>query len=369
MMEPPEWPVPPLTDVVDEAAFVKERFDALKKSGLSIELETVLSLHLALKTGPMVALGGPPGVGKSTLSRLWARLMGASPERGSLARIAVEACWTDSSFLMGGCDQGAFAPTPFTKLLARSEAREDELFFAVLDEWNLAHVDYYLSQILSYSSAQGALPLMLSPGVLPASLQIPLHAPEHRVFLLGTMNIDDAGTLLTDKVLDRTAVIELPLVEPPALLTNRVGLQGDALPALSAQAWHGLCALPSEIEVPEIVRDLWRALAGAQNGGAVDPRFTFSYRVARSIAVTLCHARALGTLLDDETRSLEEWVVDGQICQRILPRLRGGLELKPVLERLSVFCQNRHLTKSRARIDRMLQPFADNDMATSFWTS
>ena len=60
--------------------------------------------------------------------------------------------------------------------------------------------------------------------------------------------------------------------------------------------------------------------------------------------------------------------LDFQVCQRVLPRLRGGAEAEGLLDDLLKFCKKHHLGDASARVERM-QHQLGRHMSFSFWTS
>lgn len=337
----------------DERAWFDEVYRWTIDSGLEIERDALLHLHLSAKVSPLVALFGPPGVGKSSLARAYAQALGASLAGGELVRIPVEASWTESARLHGA--PGGH-PTPFLELAFRAETRQDELFVAVLEEWNLAHVDYYLSQIIAAMSDDGMLSVCDGERIA-----VPIQPGRHRLFVFGTMNVDEAGTLLTDKVLDRCGIVELPPTAPNDFISSR--LSPAAPPRrLPAASWIDLCRVPDRLPVPPELKKLWAVLSEWADPMRADLRFVFGHRALRDMCAYTFHAQALDP----------EWAarhaLDLQLCQRILPRIRGDESIGRLLERLEVFAEEHQYEATRARIGRMRAQL-DTVRVASFWTA
>src|SRR6202000_1574007 len=108
-------------------------------------------------------------------------------------------------------------------LLVRADADRDHPYLVILDEMNLARVEYYFSDFLSVLESGETLRLMEEKeaeesaaadkdgeegaGELPDTLEIPPN-----VSFIGTVNVDETTHPLSPKVLDRANVIEFNTV-------------------------------------------------------------------------------------------------------------------------------------------------------------
>ena len=86
--------------------------------------------------------------------------------------------------------------------------------FVLLDEMNLARVEYYFSDVLSCIETGEALqlhsnsvPLEGSTGIsISAEMPIPTN-----LYIIGTINVDETTNPVSDKVLDRAIIIEMSI--------------------------------------------------------------------------------------------------------------------------------------------------------------
>ena len=367
----PQLPTDAATRIADEWRHLVEIARYVDSAGLQIPMGDIVHLHLSCKVTPFVLLCGPPGVGKTALARNYAAALGMVEERGTFARIAVEATWTDPSRLLD-IGHGTGEPSSFAQLAHRARSRSAEIFGVVLDECNLAHVDYYFSPVLSAMEDDGVLMI----GGVP--LAVPLRAPEHRLVIMGTMNVDDAGTSMTDKVLDRASVVELV----PDALGDRLNIRSvpPQLPnALSAEAWRHLCELPPSLAVPPEVRDLWRLLASpetpegspaATEAEALAARPVMAVALGKRLAWQVCaylyHAHRIAEASGGEY-SVEK-AMDRQVLCRILPRLRGDSRGEHLLSRLRQHAERQGWALTTARVLRMQRQLR-HEHAFDFWTS
>jgi hypothetical protein len=155
--------------------------------------------------------------------------------------IPVGSNWTDTKPLIGYVNpfgengQTVYQITPFIELLLLASHPENsgKPFFAILDEMNLSHVEYYLSDILSImETAQYTTQYILSNNelnIIANTLELnptPYHThllggirwllAENRgltypnnLFIIGTINLDETTQMLSNKVLDRAHLIKV----------------------------------------------------------------------------------------------------------------------------------------------------------------
>lgn len=262
-----------------------------------------------------VILPGVSGTGKTLLARLYARAVhgvGSLDAPDPLLFICpVRPEWTDPTGLTGYFDvlQNRYVVPPFLEALLVATAYPDAPVFVVLDEMNLARVEYYLADILSSIESQHPLVLHSSSvslegstgGEIPPRLALPSN-----LFLIGTINIDETTNPLSDKVLDRAVVIDMSTIDLPrffATLRTRSPQLGTSVAACAA------------------VLEPVNALLAPHGLG-------FGYRLADEFV--RYHAFATGQL-----QSVSDEVIDDLLVQKALVRLRGGERQHEMLEKLS----------------------------------
>jgi len=206
---------PPVRDdAIAETDFTRRLIEGATAAGYRFADDDLIAFHMALKASPMVVLAGRSGVGKSTLPRLYARALGA-PE--DLLLVSVRPDWMDDRDVMGAFDplSQRYLPAPtglveFLRDSARDEAR-DRLRIVLLDEMNLARVEYYFASFLSAleqpTASRGVR--LFSPEVVQESDPFAdcawLPIPDN-VRFVGTVNVDETTHFFSPKVLDRVAV-------------------------------------------------------------------------------------------------------------------------------------------------------------------
>jgi len=100
----------------------------------------------AMFTNQLIILYGPTGTGKTSLPQLVADSVG-----GVCQIVSVQSNWNDDQDLLGFYNvvQKKYIPTKFLDILVDAQNNPDKLYFVVLDEMNLAQVEYYFAKILS----------------------------------------------------------------------------------------------------------------------------------------------------------------------------------------------------------------------------
>jgi 5-methylcytosine-specific restriction protein B len=189
-----------------------------------------------------VILAGLSGTGKTQLALKYARAVhgiGSETTVDPLLFVCpVRPEWTDPTGLTGYYDvlSNRYIVPPFLEAVLVATAHGESPVFVVLDELNLARVEYYLSDVLSCVETgeplhlhSSGVPLEGSTGTsIPAELPIPAN-----LYVTGTINIDETTNGVSDKVLDRAIVMDMSSVDlggflnqledrEPALKVNRL---------------------------------------------------------------------------------------------------------------------------------------------------
>ncbi|RMH78351.1 MAG: hypothetical protein D6683_07695 [Actinomyces sp.] len=307
----------------------------------------VRRLHVSLKTRRFVILAGLTGSGKSTIARGYAEAMGATSER--VRRVAVRPNWVDESEVLGFLNplDNRFHPG-WLATLARDCAREPELpHFLILDEMNLAPVEYYLADVLS------AIEDVTSPGNRPQlALYPPDAVPENRgdwppqieyprnLFIIGTVNIDESTRAISDRVLDRANVIQLSIDVQRSHHDDRDAAAEEPPWRVRMSAWDKIVHQRPSARFHDQLVEIAETLSGLRIGMGVRSHL----EIERFIA------NAEGVL--DEAEAL-----DVALLQRVVPKVRGFRgELADPLAELRTLFESLGATRCTAVVDAWLDP-------------
>lgn len=185
------------------------RFSASKLK-LFYDEKTVATYFAAMGTTKIIILEGISGTGKTSLPYAMGKFFGHDSPI-----VSVQPSWRDRSELIGYLNEFTkkFNETDFLKYLYEVTYRED-LNFIILDEMNLARIEYYFAEFLSIMEmpdhdewkidvvpdTQKDDPINLMNGKILVS---------QNLWFIGTANNDDSTFTITDKVYDRAIAISM----------------------------------------------------------------------------------------------------------------------------------------------------------------
>lgn len=222
-------------------------YEAIQNCSLTFDKELIRDLHLnmiALDDKHFVILSGISGTGKTQLAKLYANAVyGLSYDTDNpyLSIIPVRPDWTDATALFGyySSFENRYIMTEFLKVLLHAHEEREKPHFIVLDEMNLARVEYYLSDYLSGVESHKEIPLHNRDDLdgIPSKISIPPN-----VYLIGTINVDETTHSISDKVLDRAFIMTLSDVDLETFWSRvddgvRSGLQDEFSFLMRLHAW------------------------------------------------------------------------------------------------------------------------------------
>jgi energy-coupling factor transporter ATP-binding protein EcfA2 len=296
-----EYVEPPFDEIVDHLADIRFR----------ISERTLRRYHVALKTRGFVILAGPSGTGKTWLTKAYADAVDAEH-----CIVSVAPNWTANEDLMGFFNpvSQVFHDTEFTRFLrqaadeyhvALEAGAEARPYHLVLDEMNLARVEYYFASFLSAMETRArntTATMRIGP-----DLDLEL-TPNLKV--IGTVNIDETTHGFADKVYDRAQLLALDVT---------LGEIEQHVAGMS----HG-----------HDVIEIWKIVSQYK---------PFAFRVLDEIATYIQESERIGVAWDE--------ALDEQILSKVLPRLNGhDVIVGTVLQELTEYLLERFpLSHSRAQ--------------------
>ena len=197
-----------VTDLADFCTRFRNFCASTKK--LYYTEDDVRSFVSSLLTSKMMILQGMSGTGKTSIALAFEEFIG-----NPTTVVAVQPVWKERSDLIGYFNEFTkkFNETPLLKELYRSNF-DDQIYIIVLDEMNIARIEYYFAEFLSLleypNEEQRTLeitndswpkdPKLLNEGRLKI---------KSNVYFLGTANNDESTFSISDKVYDRSMVLNL----------------------------------------------------------------------------------------------------------------------------------------------------------------
>jgi energy-coupling factor transporter ATP-binding protein EcfA2 len=323
---------------------------------LSLPPGFVRSFYYSVKTQRFIVLAGRPGTGKTAFARAFAAALEAQfPESVSEIVLSIGQDFGDSDVVGYEKIAGGLAPTELTKRLFLDE-RPKNLYVVVLDEMNLAHVDYYFARLLPAIESDAPVEL---PG-LNASTSLPADT-----YFIGTVNsyMDEPTRVpLSGPVKRRANIVVMPNVLDLLLAADdRKGFDHTVKAllkrSLKAYRQRGDAGFPSILDGFRI-GDLEAATSKDSRvltGGFLD----VIWAICRICASDSRTSLTLGVLQDlVEYVALSGWTspltaLDIQVAQKLVPQLSGPAE---VAKKLAAYIEQ--LAGAEARFESALSALA-----------
>jgi len=318
----------------DELAVLEQVEDRFHKLGLIYPRRILRAFHTAMKvndTSQMTVLAGVSGTGKSQLPRRYAEAMGMA-----FLQVPVQPRWDSPQDLMGFYNHVAerYHPTDMARALfhmdefngphGSSELRK-RMLLILLDEMNLARIEYYFSDFLSRLECRPSGDEVGNDALRKDSeveIEIPVVVGEQRprifpgynVLFAGTMNEDESTQALSDKVIDRSNIIQFSA--PTKIFSHDPAVAERGPPAelsgtLSREVWQGW----RKTQSASVDQEAREALDGISDLMRDEFRRPVGYRLGSAIM----------SYVVNYPDPAQDWriAVADQVEMRILPKLRG----------------------------------------------
>ncbi len=177
---------------------------AASQYNLYYRIEAIRQLFAGMATSKLIILEGISGTGKTSMAYALGKFFAFDS-----AIIPVQPSWKDRSELLGYYNEFTkkFNESEFLRALYTTTYRK-ELDVVVLDEMNLARIEYYFAEFLSVmemrDTADWLIDLIpsMQPGDPTQLKDGKLLIPQNVIFF-GTANNDDSTFTISDKVYDR----------------------------------------------------------------------------------------------------------------------------------------------------------------------
>ena len=304
---------------------VKRRFEAI---GLVYHERILNAFHTTMKTNEttqLAVLAGISGTGKSQLPRQYASGMGIG-----FLQVPVQPRWDSPQDLMGFYNyiEGKFKPTDMARALwsldiaNNDEAFDGRMLMVMLDEMNLARVEYYFSDFLSRLESRPSK-RNVSDKTLRKDAEIELEIPNsknetvrlfpgYNLLFAGTMNEDETTQSLSDKVIDRANILRFGA--PRELIEAREQGTLPEIKGLQLEQWNSWVRPVTDTANDAQIID--RAI-NKMSALMLDFGRPFGHRLGLAIKSYVANYPYL-----DGTDRINVALAD-QVEMRLLPKLRG----------------------------------------------
>ncbi len=183
---------------------------ACSRMGLFYEIKTIRLFLASFASTRLLILQGISGTGKTSLPYAFGKFTGNDTTIAS-----VQPSWRDRTEIFGYFNE-------FTKRFNETEVLKkmyeakytDDVYLTILDEMNIARVEYYFAELLSILEmpTRDEWVVDLVPSAWPTDPKMVVEGrmtlPQN-MWYIGTANNDDSTFAITDKVYDRAMPIDI----------------------------------------------------------------------------------------------------------------------------------------------------------------
>jgi hypothetical protein len=326
----------------DEREAIENVRNHLRNLGLRFPNRVIDAFHTSLKVAadsPLLVLAGISGTGKSLLPKRYAEAMGIH-----FLPVPVQPRWDGPQDLIGFFNylENRYKATEMLRALIEMDKHcagwapegydghaHDQMLIVLLDEMNLARVEYYFSDFLSRLETRRDINPDDPVDRAKASLRLdigdmkggkpPLVFVGDNVMFVGTMNEDESKMTLSDMVVDRAGIIRFG--RPRGLATDDGPRDDETVDETSYRA-SAYCSRETwrkwiqkgikENTLPNDIHDRIERL----NKSLAHIGRPFGHRIHNAIV-------AYVRQYPDQSDAGQNYAFADQIEQRILPKLRG----------------------------------------------
>lgn len=346
----------------DELECLEAAKSYMSELGLRFHDRVIKAFHTSLKVtdvSPLVVLAGISGTGKSELPRRYAEGTGMH-----FLNIAVQPRWDSPQDMFGFFNylEGRYRATELARALVQMDAYykkkgrgwdypkgweknnlSPQMLLVLLDEMNLARIEYYFSEFLSrleirrgvnieedMDRRKAEIPLEVG-GAGGADSILYLFANTNILFV-GTMNEDETTQTLSDKVVDRANVLRFgkPSQLAREVLTTLPSPSKKSLPYGNWLEW-----VKQEGALTKKVSNEVNSWIDRLNAIMTLIHRPFAHRTHLAIRTYIANYPHDG----DKEQAIRFAMAD-QIEQKILPKIRGLDSTEPsVSQALDLLCE------------------------------
>ncbi|MCO7176987.1 hypothetical protein ACFP7A_13105 [Sporolactobacillus kofuensis] len=197
----------------EENEFLKHLEENTRKKGLFFHDEDLYAFHISVKTNLLTIIGGMSGTGKSQLAQIYGQTMGLNFGM-ELLLIPVSPSYREPSDVLGYLNptNGVYheSETGLVRLLLDAEDTPEKMYMVIFDEMNLSQVEHWFSpfiSLLEVDQDKRYLTLFNENSYCVNNYKPKVKIGDNIIFV-GTVNFDETTTDFSDRLLDRTNVIQ-----------------------------------------------------------------------------------------------------------------------------------------------------------------
>ena len=325
----------------DESKALRNLYQLTEDSGFEIPRRLQKAFHTSLKTSDiscLTVMAGVSGTGKSAFPKLYAQSMGIY-----FLPLAVEPRWDSPQDLFGFLNymENRFESTSLGRALVQfnnSPFRDEEhanfnnrILLVLLDEMNLARIEYYFSEFLSKLEMRRNVNIEQKSQYRMVSTEIyagragdeeqdikpsdPIHLyAGSNVLFAGTMNEDETTQSLSDKVIDRANVLYFG--KPDRLKTQTQQISNETFAPINVENWKSWIVEPNEDTITDF--DKIDDLLNDINNTLSDLGRPFGWRTYKAMMSYIANHPNVNIDGNSGMSPLSD-----QVAMRVMPKLKG----------------------------------------------
>ena len=359
----------------NELEYLENIYNDISAYGVKYPKRLLYAFHTAIKSAsfsPLTILSGVSGTGKSELPKLYSFFGGFN-----FLSEAVQPTWDSPESMLGYFNtiENKFDATNILRFLIQTSLSKDEneyglkesMNLILLDELNLAHIELYFAEFLSkYEIKRGSenvsIDIKLGAGLPP--YKIPL---DDNLIWVGTMNEDETTKSLSDKVLDRSFLINFPRPKQVRSRKKLSKLNEKDFRYLHRDTWNKW--IEDEINLPKELIEPYVEIINIINEILIPTNRAVGHRVWQSMEFYIQNHPLVRHNLDDKDK-LNKYIklaFEEQLVQKMMPKLKG---IETVGEEGEVLQQIENiLHKNEFSITKDFQNAKNNPYGQFIWNS
>jgi len=315
----------------NELDYLENIYNNISAYGVKYPKRLLYAFHTAIKSAsfsPLTILSGVSGTGKSELPKLYSFFGGFN-----FLSEAVQPTWDSPESMLGYFNtiENKFDATNILRFLIQTSLSKDESEYGLkesmnlilLDELNLAHIELYFAEFLSkYEIKRGSenvsIDIKLGAGLPP--YKIPL---DDNLIWVGTMNEDETTKSLSDKVLDRSFLINFPRPKKVKSRKKLSKLNSEEFRFLHRNMWNKW--IENEINLPKELIEPYVEIINTINEILIPTNRAVGHRVWQSMEFYIQNHPLVRHYLDnkDKLNKYIKLAFEEQLVQKMMPKLKG----------------------------------------------
>ncbi|MDQ0257851.1 myosin heavy subunit [Evansella vedderi] len=323
--------------------------------GLYYSEKTIRAFIASLAASKLLILQGLSGTGKSSLPRLFKEALQIEN-----TLVPVQPSWRDNRELLGYDNDFTrrFKETIFTKKVyeASATSNREKVYFIVLDEMNLARIEYYFADflaVLEENPENWVIPLVSNNDETNIENRPTYLVENHtslfvtpNIWFIGTANRDESTFGITDKVYDRAQILNFHSREEE--------FQADAPKQvkISFSEFSGLLENAQLQKEHGLTSEEWAQIDLIDEFLRINLEITFGNRIKMQMEKFVSvYVAAGGTKLE---------AIDHLIAHKVLRKLEGRYEtylkdsLKELTELIEAEFGQQHFTECKSLISQKI---------------